>query len=138
MKKCPILSAFRDDPAPCIERDCALWVEVLGRNANTGEEGLRGGCSIAWIPSLMVEHGAIGRGQTAATESLRNEMQQTLEKQVEVSKASVYVLTSLKEAIGGIVEQIGTALYLSQLRRQMVEEVKAQLVEDKKNGALET
>lgn len=144
-KHCPILSVFKDEPAPCIERDCALWVDVLGRNVNTGEEGLKGGCSIAWLPSLMVEHGAVGRGQTAATESLRNEIvacamrtKETLDTQVEVGKASVFVLNALKDAVGGIVEQVRAALQLSQMRRQIVEEVKAQLLEDKKNGALET
>jgi hypothetical protein len=53
---------------------CAWFVELAGQNPNTGEEANEKGCSMAWLPVLLVENARHTRGTSAAVESFRNEM----------------------------------------------------------------
>tara|TARA_R110000803_G_scaffold34529_4_gene75315 strand:- start:1467 stop:1727 length:261 start_codon:yes stop_codon:yes gene_type:complete len=52
---------------------CAWHVKMKGIDAS-GEEHDEWGCAISWQPILMTEVAKAGRGNTAATESFRNEM----------------------------------------------------------------
>ena len=48
---CPL-----DNFNPCRQLDCAWFMKVRGANPNTGEEIDDYGCSIAWMPVLMIEN----------------------------------------------------------------------------------
>lgn len=49
-------------------------MKVRGSNPNTGEEIDDYGCSMAWLPVLMIENSQQQRQTGAAVESFRNEM----------------------------------------------------------------
>jgi hypothetical protein len=66
---CP-LDGFK----PCRQLDCAWFIKVRGNNPNTGEEIDDYGCSMAWLPVLMIENSQQQRQTGAAVESFRNEM----------------------------------------------------------------
>jgi hypothetical protein len=66
---CP-LNSFE----PCKQLDCAWFLKLRGHNPNTGEEIDDWGCSISWMPILLVENSQMSRQTGAAVESFRNEM----------------------------------------------------------------
>lgn len=49
-------------------------MKIRGNNPNTGEEVDEYGCSMAWLPMLMIENSQQQRSTGAAVESFRNEM----------------------------------------------------------------
>lgn len=53
---------------------CAWYVQLMGKNPQTGQDINEWGCAMAWTPTLLVENASTNRGQTAAIESFRNEM----------------------------------------------------------------
>lgn len=59
---------------PCKQLDCAWFIQIRGLNPNTGAEIDEWGCSIAWMPILMIENSQQQRQTGAAVESFRNEM----------------------------------------------------------------
>ena len=66
--QCPLLKK------KCIKHRC-IWYNMLqGKNPMTGADVHEWGCSIAWIPLLLVENSRSISGVQAATESFRNEM----------------------------------------------------------------
>jgi hypothetical protein len=66
--KCPLLNK------KCIKHQC-IWYNMLqGTHPQSGANVQEWGCSIAWIPLLLVENGRQTVGVQAATESFRNEM----------------------------------------------------------------
>lgn len=79
---CPL-----DKFKPCRQLDCAWFMKVRGTNPNTGQEVDDYGCSMAWIPVLMIENSQQQRQTGAAVESFRNEM-------VKANKASIELLAS--------------------------------------------
>jgi hypothetical protein len=66
---CP-LDGFK----PCRQLECAWFMQVRGKNPNTGEETDEWGCSMAWLPILTIENSQQQRQTGAAVESFRNEM----------------------------------------------------------------
>lgn len=66
---CPL-----DSFNPCRQLDCAWFMKIVGTNPNTGKEVEEWGCSMAWMPMLMIENSQQQRGTSAAVESFRNEM----------------------------------------------------------------
>lgn len=70
---------------PCKQLDCAWFIQLRGQNPNTGQEIDKWGCSITFLPMLMVENSQQQRQTGAAVESFRNEM-------VRASEASQQVL----------------------------------------------
>jgi hypothetical protein len=66
---CP-LDGFK----PCRQLECAWFMQLRGTNPNTGEPVDEWGCSMAWLPMLMIENSQQQRGTSAAVESFRNEM----------------------------------------------------------------
>ena len=66
---CP-LDGFK----PCRQLECAWFIKIAGTNPNTGKEVEEWGCSMAWMPMLMIENSQQQRGTSAAVESFRNEM----------------------------------------------------------------
>lgn len=71
---------------PCRQLDCAWFINVRGTNPNTGEDLDNWGCSVAWLPVLLVENASQSRQTGAAVESFRNEM-------VRANQASLELLT---------------------------------------------
>ena len=59
---------------PCRQLDCAWFMKISGTNPNTGKDVEEWGCSMAWLPMLMIENSQQQRGTSAAVESFRNEM----------------------------------------------------------------
>ena len=49
-------------------------MQIRGTNPNSGEPVDEWGCSMAWLPMLMIENSQQQRGTSAAVESFRNEM----------------------------------------------------------------
>lgn len=87
---CP-LNSFN----PCKELECAWFMKVRGTNPNTGQEVDEWGCSMAWLPILMIENSQQQRQTGSAVESFRNEMvksnqesQQVLLKTIELTQNS--------------------------------------------------
>jgi hypothetical protein len=54
---------------------CPLWVQLRGKNPQGGDID-HWGCSLAWLPVLLVENAQQSRQTGAAVESFRNEMVQ--------------------------------------------------------------
>lgn len=59
---------------PCKQLDCAWFLKIRGTNPNTGEDTDEWGCSVAWMPILLIENAQMSRHTGAAVESFRNEM----------------------------------------------------------------
>lgn len=74
---------------PCKELDCAWFMRIRGANPNTGEEVDEWGCSMAWLPVLMIENSQQQRQTGAAVESFRNEMVKANEMSNQVLLATV-------------------------------------------------
>lgn len=81
---CP-LNAF----SPCQEHNCAWYMQVRGKNPNTGEDMDHWGCAMAWLPVLMIENSQQQRQTGAAVESFRNEMVKANEVGQQVLLATV-------------------------------------------------
>ena len=59
---------------PCRQMECAWFMKVMGTNPNTGKDVEDWGCSMAWLPIMMIENSQQQRQTGAAVESFRNEM----------------------------------------------------------------
>lgn len=81
---CP-LDGFK----PCRQLDCAWFMKVRGANPNTGEEIDDYGCSMAWMPVLLIENSQQQRQTGAAVESFRNEMVKANDVSQQVLMATV-------------------------------------------------
>lgn len=81
---CP-LDGFK----PCRQLECAWFMKIRGNNPNTGEEVDEYGCSIAWLPMLMIENSQQQRSTGAAVESFRNEMVKSNENSQHVLMATL-------------------------------------------------
>jgi hypothetical protein len=66
---CPL-----DNFNPCRQLECAWFMKVVGANPNTGKEVEEWGCSMAWLPIMMIENSQQQRQTGSAVESFRNEM----------------------------------------------------------------
>jgi hypothetical protein len=66
---CPL-----DSFSPCRQMGCAWFMKVSGSHPQTGNEIEEWGCSMAWIPILLIENSQQQRQTGAAVESFRNEM----------------------------------------------------------------
>lgn len=76
-KYCPLIKK------DCVQLQCNWFIQVRGKNMNTGKEVDEWGCAIAWLPHLLIENANQAREHGAATESFRNEMVKASEKTVE-------------------------------------------------------
>lgn len=83
---CP-LNSFE----PCKELQCAWFLSIRGKNPNTGEDVDEWGCSMAWLPILMIENSQQQRQTGAAVESFRNEMVKSNEQSQQLLLATAQV-----------------------------------------------
>lgn len=58
----------------CVGLKCSWFIQVRGLHPQTGEEVDEWACSIAWLPTLLINNAKEVRQGAAATESFRNEM----------------------------------------------------------------
>lgn len=73
----------------CKTTGCAWFIQVRGVNKNTGEDVDEWGCSVAWLPVLLIENASQSRQTGAAVESFRNEMVKSSEFGQQVLLASI-------------------------------------------------
>ena len=74
---------------PCKQLDCAWFLKVTGKNPNTGADVDEWGCSMAWMPILLIENSQQQRSTGAAVESFRNEMVRGNELNTQIMMAAV-------------------------------------------------
>lgn len=60
--------------APCKEHQCRWYIQVLGKNPNTGEDVNRWDCAISWLPMLLIENSQQQRMTHKELNHLRNEV----------------------------------------------------------------
>lgn len=58
----------------CVEHKCKFYIQVLGKNPNTGQDVNQWDCAVAWLPMLLIEGSQQTRQAGSAIESFRNEM----------------------------------------------------------------
>lgn len=73
VKTCPLGSKCQEIKDGVI-KECMWFVKLVGTNPQTGEEIDEHGCSMAWLPVLLVEGAKQQRNTSASVESMRNEM----------------------------------------------------------------
>ena len=66
---CP-LDGFK----PCRQLECAWFMKIRGKDPQSEKEIDEWGCSMAWLPVLMIENSQQQRQTGAAVESFRNEI----------------------------------------------------------------
>ena len=59
---------------PCKQMECSWFIQIRGTDPNTGQEIDDWGCSMAWMPKLLIENAMMSQQTGAAVESFRNEM----------------------------------------------------------------
>jgi len=59
---------------PCRQLECAWFMKIQGKNPQDGTDIDEWGCSMAWLPIMMIENSQMQRQTGAAVESFRNEM----------------------------------------------------------------
>ena len=83
---CPLLKK------ECVQLQCSWFIQVRGTDSNTGKEIDEWGCSISWLPHLLIENANQTRQAGAATESFRNEFvksaEATINTMVAVAKSN--------------------------------------------------
>lgn len=75
--------------SPCKQLECAWFIQIRGKNPNTGEDVDEWGCAQAWLPILMIENSQQQRSTGAAVESFRNEMAKANENSQNVLLATI-------------------------------------------------
>lgn len=59
---------------PCAEHQCEWYIQLLGTHPQSGEVINEYGCTMRWMPILLIENSKQQRETGAAVESFRNEM----------------------------------------------------------------
>lgn len=73
---------------PCKQLDCAWFMQIRGLHPNTGEEVDEWGCSVAWLPVLLINNAREQHSTAVAVESFRNEMVKSNESSQQLLMAS--------------------------------------------------
>lgn len=129
----PFCPRFFPEMKECIGDDCAIYVSVMGKNPNTGEEGLKHGCADAWKTTLMIEQSRTQRGTTKAIESFRNEIIKAVKGilllgELKNRLADAKDMGKLEEAVGQIQKdsipgEVVENPFLSEKQKQEIEDV---------------
>lgn len=80
---CPLGSKCEEVKDGAIHR-CAWYAMVRGKNENTGEEIDDWGCSMNWMPYLLIENSKRQRDTGKEIETLRNDMAKANEMGLQV------------------------------------------------------
>jgi len=84
---------------PCKQLDCAWFLKIAGKDPQSGKEIDEWGCSMAWMPILMIENSQMQRQTGAAVESFRNEMVKNNEVGQQVLLATAGITQQSKSMI---------------------------------------
>jgi hypothetical protein len=87
---------------PCRQMECAWFMKVVGKNPNTGADIEDWGCSMAWLPILMIENSQQQRSTGAAVESFRNEMVKANEASQQILLATSGIVQNQPKLIRGV------------------------------------
>jgi hypothetical protein len=87
-KICPLLKK------PCIEHQCAWFIQLRGTHPQTGEPMDAFDCSMVMMPLLTIENSQQQRQTGAAVESFRNEM-------VKANESSIRLLAATQQNLLG-------------------------------------
>jgi hypothetical protein len=87
---CPLLKK------DCITLKCAWFTQLRGKNPNTGKDIDEWGCSISWLPILLIENSQQQRQTGAAVESFRNEMVKSNEASQQILLTTLAMETNNK------------------------------------------
>jgi hypothetical protein len=85
-KICPLLKK------PCIEHQCAWYIQLRGTHPQTGEPMDQFDCTMVMQPLLMIENSQQQRQTGAAVESFRNEMVKANESSQDLLMATKHKL----------------------------------------------
>jgi len=58
----------------CKEHGCKFFIQVMGKNPQTGQDVNEWDCAVTWLPMLLIEGSQQTRQAGSAIESFRNEM----------------------------------------------------------------
>jgi hypothetical protein len=97
-KFCPLIKK------DCIGLQCSWYTQVRGTDPQSGAEVDEYACAIAWLPMLMINTAKETREGAAATESLRNNLVETMEASQNVQVAIASLVLNKTLAIGGSTE----------------------------------
>jgi hypothetical protein len=86
---------------------CKRWLQIQGKNPNTGEDINRSNCIDDWTPLLLMENSQMQRQTGAAVESFRNEMVQANGTNVEVMQAAFAIAANGRASNPKPIKQIG-------------------------------
>lgn len=76
---CPLGAECEKAVDGAVER-CAWYIELAGKHPQTGEDVKEWGCSMAWLPVLLIENAREVKSVAAAAESSRNVVADAIEK----------------------------------------------------------
>jgi len=79
---------------PCKQFDCAWFMQMKGENPQTGEPLDDYGCSMAWMPVILLENSKLQNETGSAIESFRNEM-------VKANQSSIELLQQEQKRLNG-------------------------------------
>ena len=91
---CPL-----DSFNPCRQLDCAWFMKVQGQHPNTGEQIDEWGCSMAWMPVLLINSAREQHSTASAVESFRNEMVKANEVNQKVLLATAQIPQNIQPLI---------------------------------------
>lgn len=66
----------------CLQLKCNWFIQMRGTNPNTGEEINEWGCTLSWLPTLIIENCTQARRVGAATQSFKEEYVKANERTV--------------------------------------------------------
>ncbi len=73
----------------CMEHQCVWYINVMGNHPQTGETINQWGCSMTFLPMLMIENSQQQRQTGAAVESMRNAIVSESKKNREITQQSI-------------------------------------------------
>lgn len=84
----------------CVEHKCAWYMHIAGLDPNTGDQVDHWGCSVSWMPMLLIENSQQQRSTGAAVESFRNEMVKSNESNQQMLDSVANMYLDICEAQG--------------------------------------
>jgi hypothetical protein len=67
-------------PVETVCHKCPWWLQLRGKNVNTGADVDNWGCAVGFLPMLLIENAQQTRGAAAATEEARNSIVEIFEQ----------------------------------------------------------
>ena len=90
---CPLIKG------KCVEHKCAFYMQVMGKNPNTGEDVNQFGCAVQFLPMLLIENSQQQRQTGAAVESMRNEVVKETKESQRIAIAGIEHLSNVQQRI---------------------------------------